>query len=684
MLATSLRPVVGGALVLLAAMAGSAGTAAADGNLKGCPDDGGGFPDRCTKEIRIYNNTDGPLWAILQASIQRTDAIRCTVNDKGGGDVWLQAALEDYNKCYAVKNDYYVYVNPTDGIAKGSSVSLSVPWWSKRTDGAQDPYIDWWRGARVIFFDDQNALNDTYAKLKNNPEVAFAAGSPKVKCNDGTPCKLQIFEVNPGAGIDTQTPYQLNEFTFADVRKVTDGGTKGGDILSYNQGYNVSNVDQLYLPLAIEPVRDPPDEIGYMGTTISVPLFRKQLAKFAGYDEKDNSKPLLWPIYNNPTVKNKTMYPKAGIRIPSTQTVFNFYMNPQYFPGTDLPKILPFDKRNPDNDPPELVVNLIKQWKACTANKAVGCPSSEIYKEINDTFLANYKKYINTCDKVPNYLKPVTQNPPAPKFIPFLTYVYGWVPFNFGCANEELPTADQPPDGSRVPIDYMSVQYNYEDSSLDRTKWFNPYTQLVHDSFPAGGLAANAYAFSIDDHSSFQSNDGGKLPGGLIFAIGGANGLPSKKQVPPPVPPFFKYFDFSINLGTPGKGKPYWLSYGICSDTANSTFPFGAERGYGIGVDPALTKITRANPCNITLVDSEKRKYRIQILQADAPPNPIWPPFKRDGFDPNVIACPDLDGFVPPEKWCVFINETADPSVHPGQYGISTRVPLEEPRGARR
>lgn len=680
MFSTTRRLALGGGLLLLAAVAGSlgsAGPAAADGNLKGCPDDGSGFPDRCTKEIRIYNNTEGPLWAILQASIQLTDAIDCTVSDKGGGDVWLQAALEDYKKCYSVKNDYYVYINPTDGIAKGDSVSIDVPWWSKRSDGSPDPYVDWWRGARVIFFDDQNALNDTYAKLKNDPQVAFADGSPKVKCNDGSPCKLQIFQVKPGDGIDTQTPFQLNEFTFADVRKVTDGGTKGGDILSYNQGYNVSNVDQLYLPLAIEPVRDPPDEIGFMGTTMSVPLFRKQLAKFAGFDENDNSKPLLWPIYNNPVVNGKAMYPKAGIRIPSTQTVFNFYTNPQYFPGTDTPKILPFDKQNPDADLPELTLNLIKQWTACTAAKPSGCPSYAIYKEINDTFLANYKKYIDTCNKVPDYLKPVTQNPPAPKPIPFLTYMYGWVPFNFGCPNEELPTANQPPNGSRVPIDYMSVQYNYEDASLEPKKWFNPYTQLVHDSFKAGGLAANAYAFSIDDHSSFQSNDGGKLPGGLIFAIGGANGLPSKKQVPPPTPPFFEYFDFSVNLGSPGRDKPYWASYGICSDTADTAFPLGPGKGYGIGVDPALTKITNAQPCNITLMDSKKRKYRIVILKADVPPKPIWPEFKGDGFDPNVVACPALNGFVAPDDWCKYINETANPNEKPGRYGISTRVPLE-------
>ena len=27
--------------------------------------------ERCTKEIRVYNNTPGPIWPVIQASIQR-------------------------------------------------------------------------------------------------------------------------------------------------------------------------------------------------------------------------------------------------------------------------------------------------------------------------------------------------------------------------------------------------------------------------------------------------------------------------------------------------------------------------------------------------------------------------------------------------------------------------------------
>src|SRR5262249_948135 len=162
--------------------------------------------------------------------------------------------------CFAIKNDYYAFINPGAGIATNSFISIKVPWWSKRTASAPDRYIDWWRAGRVIIFDDKKALQETLQKVNVNPEVDFAAGSPKPACRDmaGNACnRLRIYQVSPGSGIAAHLPFQLNEYTFADVAKVTDNGTKGGEFLSFNQGYNVSNVDQIYLPLAIEPVRDP-------------------------------------------------------------------------------------------------------------------------------------------------------------------------------------------------------------------------------------------------------------------------------------------------------------------------------------------------------------------------------------------------------------------------------------------
>jgi hypothetical protein len=110
-----------------------------------CPNDGSTLQPDCTKEIRIWNNMDGPIYVVLQGSIELQPARNCPVTNKpgSGGDVWLQAAFGDYTKCYAVTNAYYAFVNPKSGIAKNSFASISVPWWSKTRPGAPDLYIDW-------------------------------------------------------------------------------------------------------------------------------------------------------------------------------------------------------------------------------------------------------------------------------------------------------------------------------------------------------------------------------------------------------------------------------------------------------------------------------------------------------------------------------------------------------------
>lgn len=666
----------------------SAGKAAAAGE---CPDDGGNLPKPCTKEIRVHNNTSGPIWVVLQASIQLTDALSCTVKDQGGGDVWLQVALGNTNNCFAVKNDYYGFINPGAGIPKGGFVSIQVPWWSKRTN-SEDRYIDWWRGARVIIFDDKTALNEIYNKVNSNPVNDFANGSPIPSCSNGmngNACnQVRIFQVNPGNGIDPHLPFQLNEFTFGGLCKVMSNGkfepncpTANG-FIDFNQNYNVSNVDQVYLPLAMEPVRDPAD-VGFMGTTLSVEQFRDQLAAFTKADKNPDNP--IWPVYNNP-VNGGTHhkdYPHAGIRVPSAQSVLSYYMNPTNFPDGTTPTIIP-------KNPPKLVKNMINQWKDCTKNNPDSCTKKQegYYKSINTVFLDNYKKYVDTCpDKIiPDYLKPVKNNPPAPKMTTFLTFIYGWVPFNVGCGNEELPVVSDLPPGSRSVINYFEMQYNYEAMPNTGKKWFNPYTQLIHADVNAGGLDASAYAFSIDDHASFLSNSGGSLPGGLIFAVGGSKGLENGKPHAPPVPPLYKWYDFSIGLGSPDAQGPYWKKYGICRNTANTLFPQESKGGWVLGIDPQLTKINANNPCRITLKDTSNRKYQFIILKAKPPGDtlpqkPIWPAFKPSPgalVDPEVVSCPNKNGFVPPDQWCNQVNETSKPSAVPnveGFYTIATPPP---------
>ena len=174
-----------------------------------------------------------------------------------------------------------------------------MPWWSKAAQGAADRYVDWWRAGRVIVFDNQTALNDSYKEAQKTTPVSFATAEVTCKGNkigntqdSCIPKELQVYLVEPSslAEVNAQTPFQLNEYTFADVGEVKDRRSQQrGKLFSLNQNYNVSDVDQVYLPLAMVPIRETPPynvaDIGYMGTTISVTQFRKRMAAFTGADK---------------------------------------------------------------------------------------------------------------------------------------------------------------------------------------------------------------------------------------------------------------------------------------------------------------------------------------------------------------------------------------------------------------
>jgi hypothetical protein len=399
---------------------GYAGNAAAQA-WHPCPDNASwnppSSPAGCTKEIRIYNNLPPPqagqpahtIYVLLQGSLQQGHPSLgdCPVLPmlKGGGDVWLQRALNDTTNCYQVTNNYYAYINPTTGIAPGEFVSVNVPWWSKGAPNAPDKYVDWWNGARVYIFDDKTALNDSYLI---NQQTPAQLATPGVTCKGNTvggqrdsckPAELGIFRVAPDSmgNYNPQSPAQLNEFTFADIGpefpSVTIPPTPPFNPNSLNQNYNVSAVDQLYLPIAIERIasQGTPADIGYVGATNTAAEFRAKMEAFTGTTTDPTKN---WPVYNNPTVNGHKLYPDAGIRVPSTYNVLNFYANPSFFqaPLEAQPLLLPYSTGI--STLPAYVENFMKQWTACTTGTGT-CPLSAVYKPINQVFLNSYQTYIN-------------------------------------------------------------------------------------------------------------------------------------------------------------------------------------------------------------------------------------------------------------------------------------------------
>ncbi|MEP9354067.1 hypothetical protein ABLE93_10785 [Xanthobacter sp. KR7-65] len=626
---------------------------------------------QCYKEIRIVNNTDATLYAVIQGSRQTNPAL----NNCTEGDVWLQRALNDTTKCYKVDNDYYIYVNPKTGIPKGETVSVMLPWWSnidvKKTLGG-DAYVDWWRGGRIYLFDDKTALEESY-KINTGAygqKVVYVAGNgPKPKCtpqqtiaNKCVAAELGVYMVRPlipGSAIQGQTPYQLNEWTFADVAPLGDGG----QLQTLMVNYNVSNVDQLYLPVAVAAIR-PGNPVGYMGTTMSVGDFRTRLIQFTGANA-DQTNATKWPIYNNPINKktNLRKYPNAGIRVPSALLAFNYYMSPSYVDGnTALPEMLPLPKPYDRTKLPTDFYNIFTNWQNCTTAPYTNCPLKDWYAPIKQAFDASYASYLKNCykpNKSPAYMKPESNN--LPKIETYLRFLHGWVPFrvdnfvgpNAGCSNVDVPdlpqTTDSPAKLGVAPVNYMKLQYDFEQLGMSGARRFNPYTQLIHGSTDAGYLNASSYAFSIDDHESFQKFEGT----GLVFAVGGPNGLPLNKRVPPALPPAYDWYTASV---TPGyqQGTTGWKAYGLCSETANREFP--NDVGGVIGLNPRTTPA----PCTVTFEDTTGKLFKLKILKFNATgslPYQIWPQFEdtpQKPFDPTVMSCPN-----PNDDWCKYTNERA-------------------------
>jgi hypothetical protein len=313
-----------------------------------------------------------------------------------------------------------------------------------------------------------------------------------------------------------------------------------------------------------------------------------------------------------------------------------------------------------------------------------------LYKDVNDTFQNNYAQYKAICGSgIPGWLAPVENN--LPSLYAFLQFVYGWVPFqSLGCPLTELPVG-------MIPREYIRLEDNFQEvrglSPAEGQQIFNPYAQLVHAA-PNGtppvpyGLDAATYAYSIDDQSSFLSQPGV----GLIFAVGGKNGLPNphKHIFPPPLDP---EHDIQVILaGGSNIGLPAWSMYAICADPSappNIAFPNpptepnGGQR-FSVPTDnPKFWHL----PCYLTISDTANRVYQIEILKRL--PWPVFnnePPFQPK-FDHTVMTCPtpNIKGYksVPadpnnPNTWCGGTLEVSNPIGTPTnaqRFELDTRAP---------
>ena len=562
----------------------------------------------CSKVVTIYNNTAGPIFAVIQAGIQNPDP-------------WLQALFNNNNQSYAETHYTRAYVNPENGIPARTHVSVTVPWYSQ-LQGDEDTYVDWYNGCRIYFFDTKAALDKAHEADKDS-RLSFTDGSPRVSCAD---CEkpLTIYK-HKELFDDDKIPFQLVEYTFASVN--TDAKPF---IINLNVGYNVSYLDQIYLPLALAPCgeepcngQEDPTAVGYLGTIQNLgpqedkSSFRDALNKFAN--------DFGWPQYNS-ALDNQERRP----HLPGTYKVLIDRVNVE-----EKHQASHFTTPEGTTPPGRAIRDLINQWQTCTSNNAnaVNCPQFEKYKELDAFFRGNYHNYrtmgnLSDCPQLndPRYY-PVPAPPPTDLNI--LPYVYGWVPFNSGCNAGFNALKLSPGPESRyhqVQFDYINnLQYNYE-TDPKQQQWFNPFVRLVH----ATEINASSYAFSVDDAAGYQQKPGE----GLIIAIGGPEGLPNKQPIEPPAN--YKK-DFLVTLGdSKQQERPRWKSFSVCGGREKDFPPLPKNAKIDspdIIVDTTKNQISPTHPCTITVTDAADRQYQFTVLESVP-----WPPWNGVRFDPTVVT----------------------------------------------
>ena len=133
----------------------------------------------------------------------------------------------------------------------------------------------------MIVFDNKDAVTKAHSQDQGNTLTTDPA-SLTFSCDTCTqPVNVLFSDTKAYAdGI----PFQLLEHTFANVKTTV----SPPEIINFYVGYNISYLDQVYLPIALAPcliepcVTDGSDKsaVGYLGTTNSFTTFRASLAAF--------------------------------------------------------------------------------------------------------------------------------------------------------------------------------------------------------------------------------------------------------------------------------------------------------------------------------------------------------------------------------------------------------------------
>ncbi|WP_024538760.1 hypothetical protein [Comamonas badia] len=506
------------------------------------------------KTISIHNNSDKPIYPVLTIGAKPVDQ-------------WLQGCMRT-NDPYTDLNDYKLFVNEASGLPPHASVTLTLPLYSKLAAKLDGGHITWWNGGRVILADDKQGLNQTGETKLPTPEGVSCQGQ-------GTDCQMTVYSLRGGPPPNIYA--QLTEYTFGD--SVIMPGQADRLLKPENVGYNISYVDQVYVPVAIGPRNNP--YIGYSGSTMELGAFRSALNSYLNTPIGQG-----WPVYNMEQLQTNQ------VRIPSGYNIFadrDGTLSPDAKVPVIPPPIPPATKGFPpvltvlkciqgqctDDEKKSLhfgesVQRMQNLWGSCVdwggedlskyVTGRTDCPPDlrQNLTVVKQFFAQNHADYLALVRS--GKCKGTQPERPTFDYWQAITHIYGWVPFNEGCGAGANPLADTKiPGWDHAKVQFMYIhdlQYNYLQPAVAANPdlLFNPYVKLVHKD-----LGMSAYGFSVDDAVGFMS----ELGDGLVFSVGGSSGLENPEQ--------FNYGDgFSLIIGPPTGyetqlNKPVIKRYGVCS-----------------------------------------------------------------------------------------------------------------------
>jgi hypothetical protein len=551
-----------------------------------------------TMTIEIYNSSDRySIYPVLST---------------GGHfpiDTWMQAAFKVpksqlADNPYPTPNTFRLYFNPTGaGIPPHGSISVTLPLYTQLVPSDQvnptlpDQYVDWWNGGRISIYASlysdgapPKALIAGYTARPSQKLLTPVADATVPTC---PACQRppEIFE-DTGGELPSNDPAQFTEYTLGAIDL-----TKDPYMLDVkNVDYDVSYVDNVYLPAAMEPYNNP--VVGWIGTIQEIDPFKDALAKFLAAPAFQG-----WPQYVDD--EKETI-----LKIPSAMHIM-------------------LDQANLTPAPPWAPIEKMKTlWRDCAGGEAE--PICSNIRDVRDLFTANYTNYKNnygaafhaTCDQAKDP-DPATLDDSA-----MLAHVYAWTPFNANCKADTNLLEDTPGYQENNYSKYQAVKSEFDDLNNWPTGEFNPYVKLIHD--PQYLNAQYVYAYSVDDAVGNMQTTGE----GLIIAVGGSAGLPNQNPATSPI---------HVPFGWAATDAVRFVKYGICTSTPDQD------------VNPNFTNFdlsaNQLSDCTLSFLDNQANLYFFKITSQ--PPYPSRPP---DGQPIPAVNKTMIDCSGNPQKindtWC--------------------------------